>query len=414
MIHRNNWILLSLINLCIVAFLGFLLRSKILFSLPFINYEHLINAHAHFAFSGWVTLSLLTLFTKELVPSAALAIKGRLYGRLLWGIELSSLGMLVFFLLQGYGLFSILFSSLFILCTYFYGYHFIRDIMVTDKRKPSFILSIGALVSIMISSVGPFILSYIHISGSANSILYREAFYLYLHFIYNGFFTLSIFALLLDHLEKRREGLSTINTNWFANLLCASVIPSFFLSLLWEHGDIVFRALAIIGVILILCSLFFFFRILRQLHLTHRSRNTLSQLILFLLLFSFVSKSLLQIGTIFPSLGNAVFGLRPIIIGFLHLVFLGLATFYILFHYIESGLFNLKKSFSRISIITFVIAVILQEVLLMIQGLGLLFGNANPIYNRLLWVASIFLFTGAVLICIAALKNLKIAVQSYG
>jgi hypothetical protein len=412
MIHRKNWIILSLINLCIVALLGFLLRSKILFTLPFINYEHLINAHAHFAFYGWVTLALLASFTKELVPSTTLTTNKRWYQWLLWGFELTSLGMLVSFLFQGYGAISIFFSFLFILCTYCFGWRFIKDLTASDKRQPSLFLSIGALVSIIISSAGPFIITYIHISGSANSILYREAFYLYLHFMYNGFFTLSVFALFLDHLEKKGVVLSMYNAKWFAYLLCVSVVPSFFLSLLWEHGNIVFRSIALMGVLLILGSLIFFFKIVKLLRPAQRDRSTLPQLILFLVLTSFVIKSVLQIGTIFPGLGTAVFGLRPIIIGFLHLVFLGLASFYILYHYIEAGVFYMRNNFSKIAIIFFVIAVVLQEFVLMFQGLGLLLGNANPIYNYLLWFASILLFTGATLISIAGIKALKTTASS--
>jgi len=42
---------------------------------------------------------------------------------------------------------------------------------------------------------------------------------------------------------------------------------------------------------------------------------------------------------------------------------------------------------------------------LLIQGIGLLFGNFDPIYNWLLWYSSILLLTGALLIFIARLKS---------
>jgi hypothetical protein len=117
---------------------------------------------------------------------------------------------------------------------------------------------------------------------------------------------------------------------------------------------------------------------------------------------------MLQMGTIFPDLGNAVFGLRPIIIGFLHLVFLGLITFYILSNYIEAGIFAIQHGFVRLAILAFTVAVIAQEIVLMIQGTGLLLGNANPIYNWLLWVIGFFLFAGATLIFIARIISLRL------
>ena len=61
-IRYHHWIDLSILNLCIVALLGMVLRSKIVFALPFINYNHLLEAHSHFTFGGWVTLILMSLF----------------------------------------------------------------------------------------------------------------------------------------------------------------------------------------------------------------------------------------------------------------------------------------------------------------------------------------------------------------
>ena len=50
----SKWLRISLFNLMLVAFLGMILRYKILFSLPFLDQKHLLHAHSHFAFSGWV------------------------------------------------------------------------------------------------------------------------------------------------------------------------------------------------------------------------------------------------------------------------------------------------------------------------------------------------------------------------
>jgi len=62
---KNFWIGICLINLCIVAFLGLLLRSKIVFAMPFLDYRYVLSAHSHFAFGGWVGLSLISLLIFE-------------------------------------------------------------------------------------------------------------------------------------------------------------------------------------------------------------------------------------------------------------------------------------------------------------------------------------------------------------
>ena len=101
---------------------------------------------------------------------------------------------------------------------------------------------------------------------------------------------------------------------------------------------------------------------------------------------------LLQTGTVIPSLSNAVFGYRPIIIGFLHLVFLGMVSFYILAEYIEVGMIDVKKRLAKIGLVGFATAIILNETILMIQGIGLMFQSTSSIYSWLLWIISIFLF----------------------
>jgi hypothetical protein len=49
----------------------------------------------------------------------------------------------------------------------------------------------------------------------------------------------------------------------------------------------------------------------------------------------------------------------------------------------------------------FAFGIVAQEVVLMIQGIGLLLGSANPIYHYLLWLISLLLFLGATLVAIA-------------
>ena len=62
-IHQcKRWATLSLLNFVLVSLVGILLRYKIAFSLPLINYKYLLNAHSHFAFAGWVSMAIFTAF----------------------------------------------------------------------------------------------------------------------------------------------------------------------------------------------------------------------------------------------------------------------------------------------------------------------------------------------------------------
>jgi hypothetical protein len=87
-------------------------------------------------------------------------------------------------------------------------------------------------------------------------------------------------------------------------------------------------------------------------------------------------------------------------------VFLGFVTFYVLSVFIEDGILD-RSGISRVSVLYFSIAVILNELILLIDGLGRLFRTTNPIYDRLLWIISIGLFTGALFLLMARIKTLS-------
>jgi hypothetical protein len=389
---KKLWIKLSLINLALVAFFGLTLRSKILFSIPFIDYRSFLSAHSHFAFSGWVGMALLTLLIYNLLPPALAAKK--LYQWLLAGVEISALGMAFSFPLQGYGTVSIFFSSLYIVTNYIFAPVFISDIIKSKVPKTVRILSVSAIISLLLSAIGPLGLVYILMSKSGNSIMYRDSIYTFLHFQYNGFFTLSVFALFIQSILRRPRIISG-TLKRFTWTLTASVLPGVFLSLLW-HSNSLFYIVAVFGALLLLTSLFLLVKALvfensRMYLFTHPLAKTLGTLSF----ISFGLKLLLNAGTIIPDLGNAVYGDRPVIIGFLHLVFLAFISFYILSTLLEEGFFSRVLSQIKLPFYVFITGVLLNEMVLMLQGLGILLKLNSHIFNWLLWIAAIILFIGA-------------------
>lgn len=402
---KNFWITLSLINLSIVALLGVTLRTKLLFPLPIIDFKNFLSAHSHFAFGGWVTLVLMVLYIDSILTHEQQ--QKKIYQWILWGIEINSIGMLITFPFQGYAFLSILFSTMFIVFTYAFTWVYIKDLRQVQLPKPTKLLTVVALVSLVVSSIGPFTLAYILATKTGDAILYRDSIYTYLHFQYNGFFTCSVFALLLSQVVKKIDERLMKTIKQFAVLLCLSVIPTLFLSMLWHAYNPFIRGVAIAGCALALLTLAHFVPVAfnRKLYAVYSS--PLSRTLLVFSVISFIIKMTLQMGTIVPRLGNAVFGYRPIIIGFLHLVFLGFVTFYVISHFWSDGVFANKKRFSKVAIVFFAAAIIFSEAILLADGIGLMFYTTNSAYVWLLWVASIFLFTGAILILAARLNKIS-------
>jgi len=137
----------------------------------------------------------------------------------------------------------------------------------------------------------------------------------------------------------------------------------------------------------------------------HPFTKKLSRSLFTLSFLSLGLKLILQIGPIIPDLGTAVYGDRPLIIGYLHLVFLAFLTLYVLSSIIEDGHFHSDGRSIRISFGIFTFGVIANEVLLMLQGLGILFFYNTSVYNWLLWLNSIILAVGSAMIAIVQLRR---------
>ncbi len=401
--NKNLWVDLSILNLCIVAILGFTLRTKILFSLPWINYLRLLDVHSHFAFDGWVTLALLFLFVQEILPEPSN--KRSIYQLLFCSIVLSSFAILLTLFFNNNSFFAVFFSVLYILVTYVFGLMFLKDIQKIRIRKTVHLLSISAIVSLMLSSAGPIALAWLHAIKSTHSTLYRDALYVYLHLQYNGFFTLAIFALLFHKLYPKISKKSQLNFYRFSVLLCVSVLPSLFLSFLWQDPNNFFRIIAITGSILIFVSVTWFIVSAVPVLKFSELAVPVVRYILFLSLGAFVLKMFLQSLTVFPFVGNAVFGDRPVIIGFLHLVFLGFVSPFILAYYTQKKNLNIKIRLTGYALIVFMSAIVCNEITLMLQGLGAMFLKSSYLFSWLLWGISFLLMTGAILIFVARMKS---------
>ena len=406
MTYINKWIDLSILGLIMVALSGLVLRCKIVFALPFINFNHLLEAHSNFNFGGWVTLVLMVLMVNEILPEPFN--KRPAYQWILGGIAISAWSMLIAFLLGGYSTLSTILSTFFIFLTYIFGWIFIRDILKAKLGSPVLLLAISSIVCLILSSSGPFIITYFFLIRSFNPILQRDAIFTYLHFQYNGFFSLAILALLFNQIGQNITAKGKKNIYRFSVVLCTSIIPSLFLSYLWQNPNQLFRIIAIVGSFLVLLSFFLFILSARSLQTNYNNESPVIRFLVFLSMASFMLKMLLQSLTIFPEIGNAIFGNRPIIMGFLHLVFLGFVSLFILALFVKKGFIDKTRKFTKFALIVFAVAVIINETLLITQGLVTMVIPGSIIFQWLLLGAGICLFAGTILIAIARLETRRL------
>ena len=109
------------------------------------------------------------------------------------------------------------------------------------------------------------------------------------------------------------------------------------------------------------------------------------------------AKLLLQLGSTIPALSDLAFGFRPIVIGYLHLVLLGVISLFLLGYMFTEKYFMLNKS-AKTGVLIFACGVILNEILLMVQGVAAISYNTLPFINEMLLGTALILFTGTLLL----------------
>jgi hypothetical protein len=109
--------------------------------------------------------------------------------------------------------------------------------------------------------------------------------------------------------------------------------------------------------------------------------------------FALSIKLLLQLGSTVPALSQLAFGFRPIVIAYLHLVLLAVISLFLLFYIYANGLLFLDRKI-KLSIILFSIGVLLNELLLAVQGIASFSYTLIPHIDAMLFGAALVLLCG--------------------
>lgn len=365
----------------------------------------MLEAHSHFSLGGWATLVIMVLLVRELLPENLN--KRPVYQWLFGSIFTGAWCMLLSFLIWGYSAISTISTIGFILLNYLWCGVFLKDFLKTKTESSVKMLASSSIVCLILSTSGPFGISYIYFSQSFDAFLYRNALFTYLHFLYNGFFTLAILAVLFKLIDQNLSVKAAKNIQWFSKAVCASIVPSLFITYLWQDPKCWIRFIAILGSLLLLFCFYLFLITAASLRSVYKVEKTGTRFLMLISMSSFMLKIFLQSFTVFPAMGNAIFGNRPVIMGFLHMVFLGFITLFILAYFTRQGILNSNIKMVNIATYVFAIAVIINEVLLLTQGLATMFIAGSIVYLWMLWMIGIFLFLGSVLVAIARIQSWK-------
>jgi len=386
------WLKFSLVNLFIVALLGLLMRYKIGFEFPYFNQKNLQLSHSNFAFTGWISHTLMVLMIHTLQNKIVGFNFGKYKKAIIFNL-ICSYGMLVFFIIQGYGVICTIFSVLSILVSFYFAFTFFKDLKRVDNKLLFKKWFKGALFFNVISSLGSFALAYMMMTKNIHQNEYLASIYYFLHFQYNGWFFFACMGLFFDFFQLKKSEDAFFATSF--KLFFVSCIPAYFLSVLWLDLPSWLYVLVVIAAII---QGYAWFRLLYGI-LKQKSEaiNKLGFSLRYVLLFvgfALSIKLLLQLGSTVPFVSKLAFGFRPIVIAYLHLVLLAVITLFLLFH-IHAASFFARFENTVFGLILFSVGVLLNEIILAVQGIASFSYTMIPYVNVLLFGAAIVLVAGS-------------------
>ena len=242
----RRWVSIALFNLLIVACIGVVLRYKILYPLPIVDQKHLLHGHSHFAFVGWISQAIMTMLVIYLENKTAEPAYKR-YKWLLYTNLLTAYGMLITFPIEGYGLYSIIFSTASIFVSYIFGITYWRDLNRQKKEEPAHLWFKASLLFNAVSSLGAFALAVMMVKRVVFQNAYLAAEYFYLHFQYNGWFFFSCMGLFTGVIH--RLGFESKLLRRIFWVFSFAFVPAYFLSALWMDLPVWVYILVVISAI---------------------------------------------------------------------------------------------------------------------------------------------------------------------
>lgn len=397
---KSSWISIALVNFAIAAIMGLLLRLAFVIELDWLSFRSMMHAHSHVALLGWLYLVFYALIWYKFIPIHLR--KHTKYVRLFWFTQLNVVGMMISFPIQGYGLFSIIFSTLHLFSSYVFAYLVWKEAALS-KSKSGLMLR-TAIIWMVISTLGVWELGPVMALGLKNTVMYFTAIQFFLHFQFNGWFTFGALAILFKLLSEKNIEVDQKRFQIFYWLLVVSCILTFALAVTWSSPNEYLFFLNGTGVIIQLGALFIGVLSLKPSYqLIKANLSGTVKTFYGLALISFILKILTQAFVVIPQIAVISYTIRQFVVGFVHLTMLGSISCFIIGVLIEENQINASKKSNLYALWAFVLGFVLMELILFIQGMMLWIKiGFMPFYYETILLISILL--PAALLVIVYLK----------
>ncbi|SMD46036.1 Type IV secretory pathway, VirB6 components [Aquiflexum balticum DSM 16537] len=402
------WMIWAVIFFLMAALFGLAMRYFFIGEIPYFDYRHLLHAHSHVALLGWGYLLLSGALVFTFVKDRS---RLKTYRNLFILAVIANLGMMLSFPFQGYGLYSIVFSTFHLLVSYGFAFCFLKDLSKIENTA-SVKLVRYSVYWMVLSSLGLWAIAPIAATFGKLHPLYFMSVQWFLHLQLNGWFVYSFLGLLV-HFAIQKGFRVSISRTLFV-VLNLSLIFTYALAVSWSTP---IESLYYFNTIGVLLQGFAYFLILKSARFLSwdflKIPNHWIDGMIYLGILSLLAKAIIQISLVIPEVAIMAFTIRMYVIGFIHLVMLGAITFGIGGLSVKNSWFP-SNHLSKWAWTILSIGFISSEILLLGQG-TLLWAKMGfiPHFHLLLFLSSALLPLALILLLIGMVTNQNSTLNKY-
>ena len=382
------------------SLLGLLLRYFFVGGAVLLEYKNVLHAHSHIALLGWGFLLISGTLVFSLVKEKA---RLKTYKNILTALVIVNLGMLLSFPFQGYGLYSITFSTIHLIIGYVFTYQIFQDLRGIQKGTARYLIRY-ALIWMLVSSIGLWAIGPIATTLGRLHPLYFLSVQWFLHFQLNGWFMFALLGILALMLERKGWAIPFNGIKLW--LLQGSLWLSLALAISWSYNYPILLYINALGVILqAIAYTYILHPFIAAAFPTLTIPSGWINKVLYFGILSVIAKALIQLALIFPEVASISYTIRMFVIGFIHLLLLGSATFALGANALKNNILP-NGLWSKWGWLTLIVGFLLSELLLFGQG-SLIWAKLGfiPHYHLLLFLSSILFPIGLLMVLTDSLLN---------
>lgn len=406
---QRKWIIVAFANFGIAGIMGLLLRLAPFISMPWLNFRHMTHAHSHAAMMGWLYMAIFALFMHFfLSPDEQ---KKKKYQQVFIALQLAVIGMMASFPFQGYAAISISFSALHLFSSYLF-LSFIWRNAQSNNSQPILLLKM-AIVLMMFSTLGVYAMGPVTVKIGRMTDLYFLCIQFFLHFQFQGWFIFAIAALLLQQLSKAGIVMKKRRFSAFHLLLLLAALGMMALPAAQYLHQPELLPFNTIGTMAQLVAVGLLVDFLIPYRKKIFEQPLWVQICATIALASLLFKAIGQAALSWPEMALIPLNIRPMVVGFIHLLMLGMITGYLLMVLLQTQVLSASHPIFKWSTSFLFLGIILTEAFLFAQGTSIWTGFGTwSLYNEALFAGSVLLLLGILGLFISSLLPQKLAHKS--